>query len=92
MPFEWKQFYVAVSLNANELPPPPPPPPFQNRATPLQLLPAKKHLFCSDYHVYRSEIMHFKPYLFKLLIYGFLSALIWSTRTENGCHSMRVLN
>ncbi len=87
MPFEWKQFYVAVSLNANELPPP-----FQNKATPLQLLPAKNHLFCSDYHVYRSEIMLFKPYLFKLLIYGFLSALIWSTRTENGCHSMRVLH
>ncbi len=34
----------------------------QNRAAPLQIVPAKNICFGSDYHVYRAEIMRFKPY------------------------------
>uniref|UniRef100_A0A673LHB0 Polyadenylate-binding protein n=1 Tax=Sinocyclocheilus rhinocerous TaxID=307959 RepID=A0A673LHB0_9TELE len=39
-------------------------------AAPLQLVPDKNICFGSDYHVYRAKIMRFKPYEFKLLIYG----------------------
>ncbi len=49
---------VPVSLNPNELLLPPP---FQNRAVPFQLVPDKNIYFVSDYQVYRTEIMHFKP-------------------------------
>ncbi len=36
-----------------------------------------------DYHVYCTEIMRFlNPYPFKLLIYGFLSAHVWSTHAH----------
>ncbi len=51
--------FVTVSLNSNELLLPPP---FQNRAVAFQLVPAKNICFGSDYHVYRAEIMRFKPY------------------------------
>ncbi len=66
-------FFVPVSFNPNELLLQPP---FQIRAAPFQLVRAKNICFGSDYHVYRAEIMCFKPYEFKLLIYGFLSAHI----------------
>ncbi len=52
--------FVPVSLNANELLMVPPT--FQNRAAPVQLVPAKNICFGSDYHVYCAEIMLFKPY------------------------------
>ncbi len=51
--------FVPVSLNPNELLLPPS---FQNRAAPFQLVPAKNICLGSDYHVYRAEIMRFKPY------------------------------
>ncbi len=51
--------FVPVSLNQNELLLPPP---FQNRAAPFQLVHAKHICFGSDYHVYCTEIMRFKPY------------------------------
>ncbi len=59
--FEWKQkhIFMPVSLNPNELLLLPP---FQNRAAPFQLVPAKNICFGSDYHVYCTEIMRFKPY------------------------------
>ncbi len=54
--------FVHVSVNANELIPRPL---FQIGAVPLQLVPqilTKKHLFGFNYHVYRTDIMRFKPY------------------------------
>ncbi len=65
-----------VSLNANELLLPAP---FSRIGlclyiSYLRCSAKKKHLFGFDYHVYHTEIINFKPYQFKLLIYGFLSA------------------
>ncbi len=80
------QFFGPVSLNANELLLLAP---FSRiEQVPLHLGPAKNICFGSDYYVYRSEIMGFKPFEFKVLIYGFLSAHIRSTQTESGYHSM----
>ncbi len=64
--FEWKQkhaVFMHVSLNANELLLPAP---FFRIGLCLYSsylrYSAKKHLFAFDYHLYRAEIMHFKPY------------------------------
>ncbi len=62
---EWKQkhtVFVHVSLNANELLLPAP---FSSIGLCLYSsylrYSAKKNMFGFDYHVYRAEIMHFKP-------------------------------